>query len=70
MIYAYLGAKNDLFTACVRREALPIAHALAGAAEALSDWGLDPPEETTDALITRLIDIFWTGLKHSGGESA
>ena len=42
MIYAYLGAKNDLFTACVRQEALPIAHALAGATEALSDWGLDP----------------------------
>jgi AcrR family transcriptional regulator len=152
MIYTYLGAKHDLFTACIRREAqrlmelittavppggatlerlhhgllaffafvtehrdgwivlyrqarvrepfageiavaraqiiavvagllarsssdeaqtrtLPIAHALVGAAEALSDWALDHPEETPDALTTRLMDIFWTGLKRSGGES-
>jgi AcrR family transcriptional regulator len=150
MIYTYLGSKNDLFTACIRREAqrlielittavpagvaiperlhrgllaffafvtehrdgwivlyrqarvrepfageislareqiimvvarlltrssgddartLPIAHALVGAAEALSDWALDHPEETPDALTTRLMDIFWIGLKRSGGES-
>lgn len=148
MIYTYLGAKNDLFTACIRREAgrlmerisaavapglatnerlhhgllaffafvtehrdgwivlyrqarvrepfageisaarariiamvagllarsssddagariLPIAHALVGAAEALSDWALEHPEETPEALTTRLMDIFWTGLQRS-----
>jgi AcrR family transcriptional regulator len=144
MIYTYLGAKNDLFTACIRREAgrlmeliaaavppglatnerlhrgllaffdfviehrdgwivlyrqarvrepfageisaarariiammagsssedaraqtLPIAHALVGATEALSDWALEHPEETPGALTTRLMDIFWTGLQRS-----
>lgn len=152
MIYTYLGAKNDLFTACIRREArhlmeliatavppglatderlrlgllaffafvtehrdgwivlyrqarvrepfageiavareriiamvagllarsssdeapartLSIAYALVGAAEALSDWALDHPEETPDGLTTRLMDIFWTGLKRSCDES-
>lgn len=150
MIYTYLGAKNDLFTACIRREAgrlmeliaaavppelatnerlhhgllafftfvtehrdgwivlyrqarvrepfageisaarariiamvagllacssdddawaqiLPIAHALVGAAEALSDWALEHPEETPGNLTTRLMDIFWTGLQRSAG---
>ncbi len=42
--------------------ALPIAHALVGAAEALSDWGLEHPEETPDALVTRLMDVIWIGL--------
>lgn len=43
--------------------ALPIAHALVGAAEALSDWALEHPEETPQALTTRLMDVIWTGLK-------
>jgi AcrR family transcriptional regulator len=148
MIYAYLGSKNDLFTACIRREAgrlinlittaappgiatqqrlhdgllafftfvtehrdgwivlyrqagarepfagaiatareqitalvagllahsstnetraLPIAYALVGAAEALSDWALEHPEQTPRALTTRLMDIVWTGLTRSYG---
>jgi AcrR family transcriptional regulator len=149
MIYAYLGAKNDLFAACIRREArhlmeliteavpaglatderlhrgllaffafvsehrdgwivlyrqakvrepsageiataraqiiamvagllagsssdeagaraLPTAHAVVGAAEALSDWALEHPEETPDALTTRLMGLLWTGLQRSG----
>ncbi|MBV9162214.1 MAG: TetR/AcrR family transcriptional regulator [Pseudonocardiales bacterium] len=44
--------------------AMPIAHALVGAAEALSDWALEHPEETPDALATRLMDVVWTGLRH------
>jgi AcrR family transcriptional regulator len=43
--------------------AMPIAYALVGAAEALSDWALEHPEETSDALATRLMDIIWTGLR-------
>jgi AcrR family transcriptional regulator len=43
--------------------ALPIAHALVGAAEALSDWALEHPEETPQALTTRLMDVIWTGLR-------
>ena len=44
--------------------AMPLAHALVGAAEALADWGLEHPEETPDALVTRLMDVVWTGLAH------
>lgn len=44
--------------------ALPIAHALVGAAEALSDWALEHPEETPDALVARLMDVVWAGLGH------
>ncbi|HXT44874.1 MAG TPA: TetR/AcrR family transcriptional regulator [Pseudonocardiaceae bacterium] len=137
MIYAYLGSKDDLFAACIRREArrliklittaappgpaiqqrlhhgllafftfvtehrdgwivlyrqararqpfageiatareqiiarvadllapcgdetvaLPIAYALVGAVEALSDWALDHPEETSHDLTTRLMGM-------------
>jgi AcrR family transcriptional regulator len=45
---------------------LPTAHVLVGAVEALSDWALEHPEETPEALTTRLMDIFWTGLQRSG----
>ena len=37
--------------------ALPIAYALIGAVEALSDWALDHPEETSHDLTTRLIGM-------------
>lgn len=47
----------------------PVGHALVGAADALLDWALDHPEETPNALTARLMDIFWTGLKRSCGES-
>jgi AcrR family transcriptional regulator len=46
-----------------------IAYALVGAAEALSDWALEHPEETPDALTNRLMDVVWTGLKHREGSS-
>lgn len=45
--------------------AMPIAHIVVGAAEALSDWGLEHPEETPEALTTRLMQIIWTGLEHA-----
>lgn len=45
--------------------AMPLAHALVGAAEALSDWGLEHPEETPNALATRLLDVVWTGLERA-----
>lgn len=44
-------------------KAMPIAHVLVGAAEALSDWALEHPEETPEALATRLRDVLWAGLK-------
>jgi AcrR family transcriptional regulator len=67
MVVAGLLARSSCDEAHARTS--PIAHALVGAAEALSDWGLEHPEETPDALTTRLIDIFWIGLKRSGGGS-
>ncbi|MGH3888587.1 MAG: TetR/AcrR family transcriptional regulator [Pseudonocardiaceae bacterium] len=48
-----------------RARAMPLAHALVGAAEALSDWGLDHPEEVPDTLATRLMDFVWTGLERA-----
>lgn len=41
--------------------AMPIAHAVVGAAEALSDWALAHPEETPDALTTRLVALLRSG---------
>ena len=49
----------------VHVRALPIAHTLVGAAEALSDWGLEHPDETPNALVARLMDIIWTGLERA-----
>lgn len=49
-----------------RARATPLAYALVGAAEALSDWGLDHPEEMPDTLATRLMDVIWTGLERTG----
>ena len=46
---------------------MSIAYALVGAAEAMSDWALEHPEETPDALTNRLMDVVWTGLKHREG---
>jgi AcrR family transcriptional regulator len=48
-----------------RTRAMPLAHALVGAAEALSDWGLEHPEETPNALATRLMNVIWTGLERA-----
>lgn len=48
-----------------RARAMPLAHAVVGAAEALSDWGLEHPEETPDALVSRLMGIIWTGLERA-----
>jgi AcrR family transcriptional regulator len=48
-------------------EVVPIAYAVVGAAEALSDWALENPEETPEDLTTRLVNIFWTGFSRSDG---
>lgn len=49
-------------------QASPIAHALVGAAEALSDWALDEhPEETPEDLASRLLSIFWPGRHRPDG---
>ncbi|MGH3979308.1 MAG: TetR/AcrR family transcriptional regulator [Pseudonocardiaceae bacterium] len=45
-----------------RARATPTAHALVGAAEALSDWGVEHPEQTPQELARRLMDFAWTGL--------
>lgn len=45
-------------------QAMPTAHALAGAAEALSDWGLEQPGMTAESLADRLMDFVWNGLGH------
>ncbi|HEY0636801.1 MAG TPA: TetR/AcrR family transcriptional regulator [Pseudonocardiaceae bacterium] len=50
MVYAYLGAKEDLFAACLRREADSLVAAVVGAA---TGGGADlPPEE-----------VLWRGLR-------
>lgn len=41
--------------------AMPTAYALVGAAEALSDWGVEHPEQTPAQLARRLMDLVWTG---------
>ncbi len=46
----------------VRAKAMPTAYALVGAAEALSDWGVEHPEQTPQQLTCRLMDLVWTGL--------
>lgn len=43
-------------------DAMPTAYALVGAAEALSDWGLEQPDADPDSLTDRLMDFAWTGL--------
>lgn len=45
-----------------RAKATPTAYALVGAAEALSDWGVEHPEQTPERLARRLMDLVWTGL--------
>lgn len=45
-------------------QAMPTAHALVGAAEALSDWGLEQPGVTAESLTDRLVDFAWNGLGH------
>jgi len=54
-----------LLAASLDDEAMPIAHVVVGAAEALSDWGLEHPDETPEALTTRLMDVLWTGLAYA-----
>ncbi len=45
-------------------QAMPTAHALVGAAEALSDWGLEQPDITAESLTDQLVDFAWNGLGH------
>lgn len=55
MIYAYLGSKDDLFTACIRREAQRLMESITAAV----------PTGAALTLATRLMDIAWTGLEHA-----
>lgn len=41
--------------------AMPTAYVLVGAVEALSDWGVEHPEQTPAQLAHRLMDLMWTG---------
>jgi AcrR family transcriptional regulator len=45
-----------------KAKAMPTAYTLVGAAEALSDWGVEHPELTPRQLARRLMDVVWTGL--------
>ncbi len=45
-------------------DATPTAYALVGAAEALSDWGLEQPDAGSDSLTDRLMEFAWNGLGH------
>lgn len=60
VLVAGLLAGTDDATAQAR--AMPTAYALVGAAEALSDWGVEHPEQTPQQLAHRLMDVVWTGL--------
>ena len=51
------GASND----GARAQAMPTAYALVGAVEALSDWGVEHPEQTPAQLAHRLMDLMWMG---------
>jgi AcrR family transcriptional regulator len=57
---AGLLAASDDDTA--QAKAMPTAYALVGAAEALSDWGVEHPEQAPEQLARRLMDLVWTGL--------
>src|SRR5947209_191914 len=41
----------------------PLAHAFVGAGESLANWWLEHPEEPTEAMAERLIDVTWGGLE-------
>lgn len=60
VVVAALLAGNDGRTA--HAKAMPTAYALVGAAEALSDWGVEHPEQAPDQLARRLMNLVWTGL--------
>ncbi len=62
MVAALLARSSD---EDARARAMPIAHALVGAAEALSDWGLEHPDQTPEDLVSRLMDVIWTGLERA-----
>lgn len=59
VVAALLAGSAD---AAAHGRAAPTAHALVGAAEALSDWGVDHPDQTPEKLAGRLMDLVWTGL--------
>src|SRR5438874_10873308 len=41
-----------------------LACAFVGAGESLANWWLEHPEETKEAMASRLIDVAWGGLRH------
>ena len=63
----------QLFDTVLRRAGLspeqvggtePLACAFVGAGESLANWWLQHPEETKEAMASRLIDVGWGGLNH------
>lgn len=47
-------------------ELLPLAHSLAGAAEALANWWIDNPGESAEAIAVRHMNLIWLGLEGMG----
>ncbi|GAA0507529.1 TetR family transcriptional regulator [Saccharopolyspora subtropica] len=56
MLYAYLGAKDELFVACIRREATRLIEAIGAAVEA----GLSPAEQ-----LWRGLQVFFEYVQHN-----
>lgn len=61
VVAGLLAGAADEADESARAHAMPTAYALVGAAEALSDWGLEHPEQTPRQLAHRLMDLLWTG---------
>lgn len=62
IIVAVAGLLAGSADETARNKALSTAYALVGAAEALSDWGVERPEQTPERLARRLMDLVWTGI--------
>lgn len=59
-VAALLAASAD---PAAHAKAMPTAYALVGAAEALSDWGVEHPEQAPEQLARKLMDLMWIGLR-------
>ena len=55
------GAKGPEIDDRLTRHIDPLAHAFVGAAEALTRWWLDYPEESTERVAARLMNFAWMG---------
>lgn len=55
------SAESDEVPATASHSGEALAAALVGAGESLADWWLDHPEESTDTLAVRLMNLVWMG---------